>query len=160
MCNVISLIPQQSHPIKRLLLSNSYSNSTVGTAYKLSIWARPAFLNLNYSATRFFQRPLIFGQKTEKKLDANFTFLSTPHPFNKRDLKTFSGHMFKTKIFLSTKFVSVKLRNMFFCIFFLIQQITYDPFKIFHNPLAGRDPAVEKHWARPVSFNLFVFAEP
>ncbi len=42
---------------------------------------------------------------------------SLPHPFYKRDLKSFLGLMLK-KIFLLTKFVSVNLKTCSFVIFF------------------------------------------
>jgi len=56
-----------------------------------------AFLNPNYSATRFFQRPLIFGTLDIKKTDP-CTFLSIPLPLQQKRFEDFLGHMFQKNI--------------------------------------------------------------
>jgi len=36
------------------------------------------------------------------------------------------------------------------------KKLAHDPFEIFHDPLSGRDPLVEKHCTRPqLSFTVF-----
>jgi hypothetical protein len=52
-----------------------------------------------------------------------------------------SGHMFKKYFFVEqVRFSKAERKKI------LIPQISCDPFKIFHDPLPGRDPSVEKHW--------------
>ncbi len=95
---------------------------------------------------RFCRAPLIFG--TLQK-NSPCTFLSIPLPLQQKRFEDFFRSYVSKKILL-TKFVSVKQRNIFFRNFFLIPQILCDRFKFFHDPLAGRDPAVEKHWSKPL----------
>ena len=105
-----------------------------------------AFLNPNYSTTRFFPRPIIFEHWTAKNSPLKPILPSSlPPPFQQKIFEDFFwSYVQKTNNLLS-KFVSVKQRNTFFCIIFLIPQIRCDPFKILPLPLVGRDPAVEKH---------------
>jgi hypothetical protein len=54
-----------------------------------------------------------------------------------------SGHMFKKYFFVDQiRFSKAERKKI------LIPQISCDPFKIFHDPLPGRDPSVEKRWPR------------
>jgi hypothetical protein len=107
--------------------------------------SRSVVLNPNYSATCFFPLPLILGHWTAKTSPVPwdyFTVHSTPILSTKDIWWIFQVNCLK-KIFLLTMFVSVKQRN-----FFLVPQIACDPFKIFYDPLPGRDPLVEKHCSR------------
>ncbi len=91
------------HHINENLSSNCIKNwqSRLHVRLRISV-----FLNQNYSSARFFQDVFFLEMRQLKTVQIKFHLPLYLHPFNQRDLKTFSGYILcVSQIFAAIMFV-------------------------------------------------------